>query len=423
MTELGDWMVDAYGYYLISDTELTNTLGNVSSNGDTLGIFQHGSYCIDNSLDCMFDSPDTYYSWDGQEHTLEDNDLYLLIGLNHDEFGLSTTNSISIARVTNPDNGNEFEIIDSEYGTGQVWVVQITRPENCLNSHEYPYAMCLDRNTLGPDDSFIFFAEATLNPLTNTKPDPDCLINWRLLHFKTTPPTKEPTGIPTRYPTSEPSIAPTQPTVAPTRGFTLFWGGKYTYNEAKEKCESEGMQLPTIIGQVDVDLVIATGIQTGYFAQRVWIGLTDIDENGVYKWEDGTECEFNTDQCIGPMASTNEEAIHWYQRDDTTVKNCGNVWLIDDTNNMIEVTNVDCTQKYASAVLCQSSATGTIPSPNPTVDPTSDPTSNPTVKPTSTPTQRPSLPTSPTTPAPVPTPQPTRRQWPTAPTTKAPSNP
>ena len=71
------------------------------------------------------------------------------------------------------------------------------------------------------------------------------------------------------------------------------------------------------------------------------------------------------------------------ERIDTIVKNCANIWYIDGTNNMIEVTNVDCTQSYASAVLCQSSWA---------------------------------------TAAPVATPQPTRRQWPTAPTTKTPTS-
>merc|ERR1712173_18198 len=61
----------------------------------------------------MFDNRDTYYSWDGEDHSLGENDYYLIVGLNHNNYSMSTTNSISLSAVTNTDNGNAFEIIDT----------------------------------------------------------------------------------------------------------------------------------------------------------------------------------------------------------------------------------------------------------------------------------------------------------------------
>merc|ERR1712154_343412 len=74
-----------------------------------------------------------------------------------------------------------------------VFAVQIARPENCIiNTVNGTNAMngtlpsiCLDEDRLGITDRFIFFGEATLNPMTKTMPDENCLIDWRLLRFET----------------------------------------------------------------------------------------------------------------------------------------------------------------------------------------------------------------------------------------------
>ena len=112
-----------------------------------------------------------------------------------------------------------------------IFYVQLARPDNCINDISLSYAICLDDDILKKDDKFIFFAEFTLNPTTNTSPNPDCIIHWRLLQFSTTtikiqkfknkfnkrrllqtPTTASPTHDPTSVPTSNPTTA------APTRG-------------------------------------------------------------------------------------------------------------------------------------------------------------------------------------------------------------
>ena len=61
----------------------------------------------------MFDNRDIYYSWNGQDQTLDDYDLYVLVGLNHNLYNLTISNSVSIFAVTDPDNGNAFQEIDT----------------------------------------------------------------------------------------------------------------------------------------------------------------------------------------------------------------------------------------------------------------------------------------------------------------------
>jgi len=204
-----------YGFTLISNEILNNTDGKVLSLMD-IGFIKHGQFCILNEKDCLFDNRDTYYSWTGIDYTLNDNDFYLIVGLNHNNFSLSTMNSISIANVINSDNGNQFEIIDTvtneQYETydfgliyecdsnlqsrrprkaaldhcskfNDVFTVQISRPSNCIDIDINIPSICLSTDVLSEDDRFIFFGEATLNPITKTMPDQDCLIEWRLLTF------------------------------------------------------------------------------------------------------------------------------------------------------------------------------------------------------------------------------------------------
>lgn len=276
-----------YGYTFVSNQAFNDDEGQCKWLGDWwppnkddfVYIFKHGFYCILYQKDCMFDNRDTYYSWNGQDQTLSDDDFYLVVGLNPNNFSLSTINSISLASVTNPDNGNAFEIIDTvtnqEYeqfdlrdiikcnkprssskgskgkkssnkgkksddksrdrrrlkgGNDRfkyhkksskgnmydckeledVFAVQIGRPDNCLNTTVIP-SMCPDTDVLATDERFIFFGESTLNPVTKTMPDQDCLIEWRLLRFSTTAsPSYSPTARPTRKPTAKPTPRPTK---------------------------------------------------------------------------------------------------------------------------------------------------------------------------------------------------------------------
>ena len=411
-----DYVEKTFGYEFLSDTSFTSdSVGVVVGDSDIrANIFEHGIYCNGNQVDCWFDNKDTYYSWPGQDNTLSGDDYYVIVGLNHNNFGLSTINSISLVDIEDSVSGNNFEVIGdiTNYGNetydlisngiidcnvnkgcdeslvSRIFAVQVARPENCMN--DISLQLCPDTTILADNEPFIFFGEAMLNPTTNTRPDGDCLIDWRLLRFTvpssdptkdpttdptrdpttdptkdpTTDPTKDPTADPTKDPTTDPTSRPTtskptQPTPAPTKAYHLFKGGRWTYDEAKLKCEENGMQLPTIFDQSDVDDVMATGIEPGLFEQRVWIGLTDIDQEGVWKWEDGTECKYtDTDENSGlklcvAANGTPGDAVQWYQPGSKSSNDCANIWQVDAGRNVIEITDYDCTEDGAYAVLCQ----------------------------------------------------------------------
>ena len=226
-----EYVNQEYGYQIVSNVALNDDDGQSKwltqwlppNEDDFVYIFKHGFYCILHQVDCMFDNRDTYYSWNGQDQILTDDEFYLVVGLNHNNFSLSTMNSISLASVTNPDNGNAFEIIDTvtnqEYEQfdlsdliqcdtdscvelEDVFAVQIGRPDNCLNTTVIP-SICPDVDVLAAEERFIFFGEATLNPVTKTMPDQDCMVEWRLLKFSTL---SAAPSAPTQIPTQSPSI-------------------------------------------------------------------------------------------------------------------------------------------------------------------------------------------------------------------------
>eukprot|EP01084_Bolivina_argentea_P275786 470417_1 len=208
-----------YKYTFISNTTLNNDVMN-----DSIYIFKHGIYCTEHQTNCMFDNRDTYYSWDGEQHTLSTTDFYLIVGLNHNNYSMSTTNSISLAVN---DEDFSFEIVDiitndcyqkydlmdivncsqTESGCQQlknVFVIQIARPNNCIDATIS--SMCPSYKVLGSNDRFIFFGEATLNPQTKTIPDHNQLIEWRLLKFSiTASPTTSETASPTTLETASPT--------------------------------------------------------------------------------------------------------------------------------------------------------------------------------------------------------------------------
>eukprot|EP01084_Bolivina_argentea_P319831 554793_1 len=214
-----EYIETEFNYTLVSNNPLNDAIT------DNLNIFVHGFECISNQVNCFFDNRDTYYSWDTIQHTLNDNDYYLIIGLNHNNFNLSITNSISLSSVENPENGLVYEIYDTitneeyqqfDFGhitnshnsiSDNIFIVQVARPHNCMNSN-IP-SICPSFDIIEENERFIFFGEATLNYQTQTMPDQNCLIAWKLLSFSTIPITTiDPTEMPTQIPTINPTINP-----------------------------------------------------------------------------------------------------------------------------------------------------------------------------------------------------------------------
>ena len=187
------------GMQFVSDTRFVTNSDTL--NGDPVPLFDYGIACINDQVDCMFDTPLTYYAWDRRFHTLDD-DYFVLVGVDHAELGAVDYNKIGIYAVTNPDNGNAFEQIDGypvpklveDYSitdvislpasqqevAGKSFMLQVSRPDNCIGGIA---AICPNNDILALGQDFMFRGDLTSNPETDTRPDRRQVIPWRLLHF------------------------------------------------------------------------------------------------------------------------------------------------------------------------------------------------------------------------------------------------
>ncbi|XP_067659065.1 perlucin-like protein [Haliotis asinina] len=57
-----------------------------------------------------------------------------------------------------------------------------------------------------------------------------------------------------------------------------------TWNMAKTSCESQGGSLATVKDGPTQDFIFAVIKSLGYTKKGMWIGLTDSEEEGVWKW-------------------------------------------------------------------------------------------------------------------------------------------
>jgi hypothetical protein len=63
--------------------------------------------------------------------------------------------------------------------------------------------------------------------------------------------------------------------------------GLATWAEARDECLRLGMDLPVVLSQTDNDeLAAAAG------SNSIWLGATDSEEEGVWKWVDGSPVVF-----------------------------------------------------------------------------------------------------------------------------------
>lgn len=196
---------------LVSDTQFIQDQGFITdSNGDDLGVFitEGGFYCVDNDVDCIFDNRDTTYTWDKTAYTLGDDDIYILVGLNHNSYRMTLYNSVGIYYVRDPIEQNFIfrpldepngSVIDDEYEEFNIedvigssfattftdsFIASVSRPSNCLNNEMA--SLCPDNDQLSDTELFVYLARAHLNTRTQTAPNEDQLIPWRLLRFRKT---------------------------------------------------------------------------------------------------------------------------------------------------------------------------------------------------------------------------------------------
>ena len=207
-----DYYEKKFGYQILEDESFEAESDTVGSQNTPLNIFEYGDECLADELDCVYDNRDNFYRWIDQDYTLSNTDFYVVVGLNHNNFGSSVLNSLMVSRIINQDNGNIFENVgtfinyeNEMYGIDlisngvicdnddpdecdqsflkNVFVVQVGRPSNCGNSTDGIFSMCFNNDMLEDGEEFVFFSEALLNTRTETRPTEECLIPWRLLQF------------------------------------------------------------------------------------------------------------------------------------------------------------------------------------------------------------------------------------------------
>lgn len=193
------------GLQLVSDTKFSSQGAYVEG----LPVFnaEHGDYCIANTVDCQYDSYADAYWWNQQTHQLEDDDVYVVVGVDHAKLGMADGGSYLGIYDLQDAEGKLAQEIDSWTGSELSWskvndavvfftdlsleplgelsfLVQLTRPHNCMEGDPAYAFRCADTTQIAEDDVFIFRGRTSFNPATGTRPSNSQLIPWRLLHFK-----------------------------------------------------------------------------------------------------------------------------------------------------------------------------------------------------------------------------------------------
>jgi len=82
----------------------------------------------------------------------------------------------------------------------------------------------------------------------------------------------------------------------------LIFDDKKQWVEALASCRTIGAELVKIESQNETEFINATFLST---RKSIWIGLTDVQEEGVWKWSDGTSLQGYSNW--GPKEPNNNE--------------------------------------------------------------------------------------------------------------------
>lgn len=210
------------GLRLVSDQPMLATNGTTSHLGVEANLFEGAAKCLADDLYCGLDDPLSLYSWPGDSLILEDDDLYVVLGLNYSRLTglggpMAALSVIGAYHVQDPDQPSqnftpiaEIGIVnDEEDGRDQgivpvdniltgnlprgerrllpnTFLAQIARPASCLPA-PMPSGLCLDTVQNAAGSPMVIAGRLQLNPQTGLRPDPDQVIPWRLLRFKVKP--------------------------------------------------------------------------------------------------------------------------------------------------------------------------------------------------------------------------------------------
>jgi len=154
-------------------------------------IFNWGLWCAVNQQDCGFSNLDTLYSWVATVYYLGDNDVYVVVGVNHVDAGMATYMSVGQYNAE-----QSYSLID--YFTNvelppvgdctSVFVLGLGKNDNCPEDFTEDFGDCFDENDVPANEPFVFFSRATLNPNSKTHPDPHEVILPYVMHFVRSPP-------------------------------------------------------------------------------------------------------------------------------------------------------------------------------------------------------------------------------------------
>ena len=94
---------------------------------------------------------------------------------------------------------------------------------------------------------------------------------------------------------------------------TKSWGGRFykvyrekmTYNAAKTQCESDGAFLAIPRSEAENDFIADLILN-----ENIWIGINDIDQEGVFVAVDGSNITFTHWAFNEPNNYGNEDAVH-----------------------------------------------------------------------------------------------------------------
>ncbi len=194
-------------YTLLSDTPFTTNGATVA--GQSLFSGEHGQACVSKGESCQYDV-NIDASWSDQNaHELSNQDLYVVVGLNHAQLGMAEFGSyLGMYHLANNDNNlqeiarwrsvdfpwpSAYDVISNGYSPDplvrtvgkQSFITHLTRPDKCAASSDKSAStfVCFTTDELALTDSFIFRGSVSLNPETNTRPDESQLVPWRLLWF------------------------------------------------------------------------------------------------------------------------------------------------------------------------------------------------------------------------------------------------